>query len=331
MLAVVSSIGFSQGDESSRVKVVTTLNFLKSLTQEVGGERVSVECLTNPKQDPHYLTARPSFKKIAQEADLFVYLGLGLDNWARDVAVGSGNPKIQPGAEGWILASRNIRTTELPDTLSRAWGDLHPEGNPHIWLDPINGRIIAENICDALCKKDPANRETYQNRLKEFQHRLDVALFGEELLKKKEAKTLLRKAMDGTLDEYIQNHKLQEFVGGWLKKAAPLKGISVLTYHKTYIYLANRFGFNIVGEIEEKPGIEPTQKYLDQLVEKSRNAKVKLIVVDLYYPLNKAEFVAEKIGAKVVKNSTDVGGFDEDKTYIDWIDNTITRMVAALK
>lgn len=329
-ILALSWAALSQVTDSKQIRVVTTLNVLKSLTVEVGGDKVKVEALVNPKSDPHSLVARPSFKKMAAEADLFVELGLGLDIWANDVCVGSGNPKIQAGASGRILASRDIHTGELPQSLSREWGEVHPQGNPHVWLDPMNARVIAENICNALVAADAADKDYFEKRLKDFQSRLDTALFGDDLIKKAGIKKLLRLAANDTLTQYIAEKNLKDSVGGWLKKAAPLAGVCAVTYHKTYFYLANRFGFDIVGEIEEKPGIQPTQKYINELVENAKSKAVKLVLVDIYYPLDQGEILAEKIGAKVIKNSIDVEGFDEDKTYFDLIDNTLTRLLAGL-
>ena len=145
--------------DDEKIKVLTTLNVLKSIAQEVGGDKIEADCIASPRQDPHYIVAKPTFMKKANSCDIFIELGLGIDIWANDIASGSGNTKIQRGETGRIVASVGVKTLELPQVLSREWGDIHPNGNPHIWLDPINTKVIAENIAEGLKKVSPANSE----------------------------------------------------------------------------------------------------------------------------------------------------------------------------
>lgn len=322
----------ADGIAQNKLKVVTTLNYLKYVTQQVGGDKVDVTALTNPKQDPHYVTPSPRMNQITSDADLFIENGLSLDLWAKNVIDASGNPNIQVGSPGHLVATINVPVKELPTVVSRAWGDIHPQGNPHAWLDPFNIKIIAENIADRLQKLDPANSEYYQQQLEEFTGRIDVAMFGEELLKtigKKAASILERKAKSGELDDWLTSKKLDSKLGGWMKKAKTLKGLKVVTYHKTYIYFADRFGLNIVGELEEKPGIPPPPKHRDAIVELVKRENVKAILNDNFYSKEAAQYIADKTGASVVVTYIDVGAIDEVNTYEKLITYFIEKLTQA--
>src|SRR5215468_8755337 len=146
---------------AKKVSVVTTLNILAGVTREVGGDRVEVTSLAKSNQDPHTLVAKPTFKVLAKNADLFVELGLGLDIWGSAVTDASGNPNIQTGQKGRVIAAEGVTTRELPSTLSKAWGDIHPYGNPHVWLDPVNAQQLAINIAAGLTRVDPDGKDVY--------------------------------------------------------------------------------------------------------------------------------------------------------------------------
>jgi zinc/manganese transport system substrate-binding protein len=316
-----------------KLKVVTTLGYLKYITQQVGGEQVEVTALANPKQDPHYVTPTPRMNQVANDADLFIENGLSLDLWAKNVLDASGNPRIQPGSPGHLVASINVPVKELPTEISRAWGDIHPQGNPHIWLDPLNVKIIAENIASKLRQIDPTNSSYYEKRLDEFKNRIDAAMFGEELLKAvgpKGGEILSRKVRNGEFYNWLQSRKLVAKLGGWMKVSTALQGRKVMSYHKTYIYFAERFGINIVGELEEKPGIPPPPQYRDAVVELVKREGVKAILNDNFYSKDAADYVSSKTGAKVVVTYVDVGGSEEVDTYEKLISYLLAKIAQSV-
>src|SRR5262249_12694100 len=181
----------------AKLKVVTTLGVLQDLAREVGGDRVDVTALADPREDPHYVQPRPTLMKRAREADVFVELGLQLELWAGKVVEGSGNTRIQSGQPGRVIASAGIPTLELPRELSREWGDVHPFGNPHIWLDPLNAKDMAANIEAGLARVDPDHKSEDEARLKAYQDRIAVALVGEALVKEGGGEALARRARRG--------------------------------------------------------------------------------------------------------------------------------------
>lgn len=315
--------------QKNKLKVVTTLTYLKYVAEQIGGDRVDVTALANPRQDPHYVTPTPRMNELARDADLFIETGLGLDLWSRNVVDASGNPRIQSPDDGRLIASINVPVKELPVEVSRAWGDIHPQGNPHIWLDPLNIRIIGQNIAARLERLDAANREYYQERLKEFKERIDRAMFGEDLVRllgSRAGDILGRKADSGELENWLRSKGLEDKLGGWMKRTRSLNGLKVISYHKTYVYFAERFGVRIIGELEEKPGIPPPPRHRDAAVNLVNREGVRIILNDNFYPRDAAEYVASKTGAKIITTYLDVGGAEEVNTY----ENLITYLIEEL-
>lgn len=322
------------GAQQKKIKVITTLNYIRYVAEQVGGDKVEVTALANPRQDPHYVTPTPRMNQMTTDADLFIENGLSLDLWAKNVIDASGNPSIQPGNPGHLIATINVPVKELPTEVSRSWGDIHPQGNPHVWLDPFNMKIVADNIAARLKKLDPNNSDYFDQHASEFKSRLDNAMFGEELMKvlgKTGGNILTRKARSNELQSWLQSKKLLEKLGGWLKKGQSLNGLHIMSYHKTYIYLADRFGLTIAGELEEKPGIPPPPKYRDEVVEQIKRDGIKIILNDNFYSKDAANYVASKTGAKVLVSYLDVGASEEVDTYDKLITYLIETIVQGMK
>ncbi|HTX17699.1 MAG TPA: metal ABC transporter substrate-binding protein [Bacteroidota bacterium] len=334
MITLALCIGVVQGSEAQtkKLNVVTTLNYLKYVTEAVGGDHVSVIALANPRQDPHYVTPTPRMNEVTTNADLFIENGLSLDLWAKNVVDASGNPNIGPGSPGHLIATINVPVKELPTEVSRAWGDIHPQGNPHIWLDPFNIKIVAENIGARLKELDPANGDYYDKHLDAFKHRLDEKMFGSELLDllgKKGGDILTRKAKDGDLVSWLASRHLDSKLGGWMKMALPLQGKKIISYHKTYVYFADRFGLSIAGELEEKPGIPPPPQHRDDVVALVKREGIKVILNDNFYATDAADYVASKTGAKVIVTYLDVWANEDVSTYENLITYLLEKVLQA--
>lgn len=335
-LAVVLALLFasiiSVQAQNKKMKIVTTLNYLRYVAQEVGGDKVDAVALANPRQDPHYVTPTPRMNQIAHDADLFIENGLSLDVWAKNVLDASGNPNIQPGSAGHMVATLNVPVKELPTEVSRAWGDIHPQGNPHVWLDPLNVRIVAENIAGRLGKNDPGDAAYFQNRLEEFKDRIDAAMYGDQLVKalgKKGGDILARKTKNNELYSWLKSKNLDSKLGGWMLKAKALQSVKVVSYHKTYIYFADRFGLNIVGELEDKPGIPPPPRHRDEVVDQMKREGIKIILNDSFYSREAADYIASQTGGRVVMTYLDVDANDAVKTYENLISYLIDEISQA--
>lgn len=316
---------------TKKVSVVTTLNVLAGIAKDIGGDRVTVASLAKPNQDPHTLVAKPTFKVLAKNANLFIEIGLGLDIWGSAVTDASGNPDIQTGQKGRVIASEGITTRELPTTLSKAWGDIHPYGNPHVWLDPVNAKQIAANIAAGLTRVDPDGKDVYAANLKAFGDKIDDQLYGHALVVEYGASKLERLSRRNELIDYLKTKNTYDKLGGWLKKAEPLRGLKVLTYHKTWVYFCDRFGIEIRGEIEEKPGIPPSQDYLATLIKKIAADQIKVIFIDTIYPTKDGDYIANKTGVSIVSSPIDLGGAPGTDDYFSLINTLLDRIVAAAK
>lgn len=331
LVAAYFSGGFLNA-QSPPLKVVTTLNYLRYLTEQIGGSHVEAVALANPEQDPHYVTPTPRMNQRAFNADLFIEHGLNLDMWAKNVIDASGNPRIQRGSRGHLLATLNVPVKELPMEVSRSWGDIHPQGNPHVWLDPLNIKIIAENIANRLKELDPPHANYYQKNLEAFKTRIDERMFGEQLLKtlgSKGGEILSRRARYGELVPWLQSRNLLPLLGGWMKQAQVLAGKKIVSYHKTYVYFAERFSLQIVTELEEKPGIPPPPQRRDAIVEQVKREGVRVILNDSFYSRDAADYVASKTGAKVVLTYIDVGANESVDTYEKLISFLLDSLVQA--
>jgi zinc/manganese transport system substrate-binding protein len=312
-------------------KVMVTLPALKSITEAIGGDDFEVTALSKPDQDPHSVSPTPALMKKLREADLFIEIGLQLELWADQVATGSGNPAIGQGGKGRLIASSGISREDVPAVVDRKEGDIHPEGNPHIWIDPLRAKQIADNIAVGLKAVSPASAAGVDERLKKFKDRIDEAIFGAELVKEVGARTLTRKALDGSIIAWLEERKLSGKLGGWLKKALPLRGAKVLEFHRTWIYLAKLLGFEIVGYIQPKPGVEPGPKHIEELKSLIAAQKVKTIIVDNFYPLSVPEALAKEAGAKVAVVPGQPGGEAGTDDYVQFIGFIIDKLVEAAK
>ncbi len=319
-----------------KIHVVCTLPTLKSLTEEVGGDRVDVIALAKGDQDPHFVTPTPVLMKRTREASLFIENGFSLELWADEVVNGSGNSRIFRGTPGRIIAGTGISALEIPSVITRELGDIHPQGNPHVWLDPLLAKLEAGNICEALKSVDPSGAAYYEARKMDFFQRIDTALFGPELLKLLGIEKLTRLSWSGQLQAFLENNKiggvaLMAKAGGWLKASEPLHRQKAYEFHKVWVYFARIFGIQLAGTIEERPGIPPGPQHVRQVTERIRAEKIPLILVDNFYDPSLPSSIARETGASMVLLPDQVEGEPEIKTYFDLMDHLIRKMTEALR
>lgn len=276
-----------------KVQVVTTLPVFAELVREIGGDRVDVTAIASPVQDPHFVDAKPSFILEAAEADLWIEAGMDLEvGWSPLVREGSRNSDIQRGSEGYVDASAHVRRLGVPaGRIDRARGDVHPYGNPHYWLDPLNAVPLTADITLALQRLDPANAAEYADRRRAF---------------------LL---------------ELERRMGEWRAQMAPLEDLPIVSYHESWEYLADRFGLNIVGHLEPKPGIPPSPSHLAKLMERMAASGAQMILVEPYYENDNPEMVSRETGATVVELPNQPGSGSD--SYFEFIDLIVDRVTAA--
>ena len=166
LITIIVSIKISL---AGTIHVVTTTQDTKSIAELIGGNKIDVFAIATGYQNPHFVDPKPSYIIKLSNADLYVTLGLDLESgWSPSLLTSSKNKKIQKGSDGYVDASIGVALQQVPSSINRAEGDIHIFGNPHYWLDPLNGKVIAKNICNGLEKISPENKDFFQANLKTF-------------------------------------------------------------------------------------------------------------------------------------------------------------------
>src|SRR5438105_4493836 len=280
-----------------KLNVVATTEDLASIASEVGGDHIAIDSIAKGYQDPHFVEAKPSFILKLQRADILILVGRDLEiGWLPPLIQQSRNSKVQVGADGYLDASLQARILEVPQgQITRAEGDVHPLGNPHYWLDPENGKIVAREIFDRLVRFRPNDRAYFEQRLNDFVSRLAAA-------EKR-----------------------------WVDMMAPYKGTKVVTYHRSFPNFSERFGLNIVGYVEPKPGIPPTPQHTLDLINQMKKDNVKLVLVEPYFDLKTPNSIGRETGAEVLVMFPSVGGVKEVTDYFKLFDYDLNLLVNAIK
>jgi ABC-type Zn uptake system ZnuABC Zn-binding protein ZnuA len=285
-----------------KINVVTTLSVYADITKQIARNRATVEYIVPGDQDAHFVRPKPSYAVKLSNADMFVTTGLDLELWVPSVVDMSKNNKIRSGQSGYVAAYDGIELLDKPSVLSRSEGGLHIYGNPHITTSPLNFKIIAENITIGLEKLEPDNSSFYQENLKTFKQKMDNKVFGEELVKLMGGNLLTKLANSGQLIDFLstkkyKGRKMIDYLGGWMKKGMVFRNKKIVAYHKNWIYFKNLFGLDIIGYVEPKPGIPPSPKHVEQLVNKMRENNITVILAANYFDENKVKRICTKVGA----------------------------------
>lgn len=296
-LALAATVIASPAHAQSKLNVVTTTEDLAAIAREVGGDRITVESIARGYQDPHFVEAKPSFILKLQKADLLVVVGRELEiGWLPPLIQQSRNAKVQVGAAGYLDASQQARILDIPTgQVTRAMGDVHPQGNPHYWLDPENGKAIAREITEKLSALRPNDRAYFNQRQTDFANRVAQA------------------------------------EQRWLAALQPFKGAKVVTYHRSYPNFAERFGLNVVGYVEPRPGIPPSPQHTLDLINDMKRQNVKLVLVEPYFDLKTPNAIGRETGAQVLVLPPSVGGVKAATDYLSLFDYDVNLLVNALK
>ena len=277
------------------LQVFATVPEWGALVREIGGDKVSVFTATTGLQDPHRIQARPSLLAQARRADLVVATGADLEvGWLPLVIRDSGNANIQPGRPGYFEAARFVTMLDVPVVLDRSQGDIHAAGNPHIQLDPRNLFRIGEALANRLAELDPPNAQAYLAGYKAFAA------------------------------------KWQAAIARWEREALPLRGVTVLVHHQSFVYLAHWLGLKGVGTLEPRPGIEPTSGHLTALLARQENTPAKMVLRAAYQSDGPSLWIAEKAGIPAVMLPFTVGGTPEAGDLFGLFDDTVQRLLKAI-
>ncbi|MDD5656812.1 MAG: metal ABC transporter substrate-binding protein [Elusimicrobia bacterium] len=288
---------------AAKLRVVATIPDLADVSRRVGGGLVSVDCLARGPEDIHQVVMRPSFVSKLNRADAVVYLGLSVEHsFLPGLLDAAANPRMREdpavlgcAGPGCIDCSAGVRVLQKPDSLSRAEGELHPQGNPHYNLDPEDGLLIARNIAAGFSRLDPAHAADYERNLAAF------------------------------LDE------LKTRIAEWKKAVAPLQGLKAVSYHKDVAYLGRFTGLDFIDTIELKPGVAPTPTHLARLVREMQDQGVKLIVREQQYESRTTAWLAGRTGAKVAVIGTMADALPGTETYVKFCARNIQALLDAAR
>ncbi len=271
---------------AAAVQVVTSTTDIKSIAEFIGGDRISVKSITTGRDNPHFVEVLPSYMVMVSKAALYLKIGLGLDFWAGPIIDGSRNGRLAVAD-----CSEGVEVLEKPSgPVDASMGDIHPQGNPHYWLDPRNGLIMARNIEKALAGIDPGNATFYEANLQKFERELETR------------------------------------IETWQKAAEPLKGLEIVTYHNSWPYLGRFLGFKTAGFVEPKPGIEPTASHIAELIDLMKSRGIRVIGKEPYFSDKAPRVIAAATGARVVDLPPSVGAAEGASDYFSLFDTLVSRL-----
>ena len=288
-------LGLVAPASAAPLKVVTTLSTFADLVKTIGGEQVEVSYVASPKFNPHFIEPKPSDVLKVKKADLFVHAGLDLELWRWPLVEAAGNREGMPGGSRELDFSRGVKLLEVPQgSVSRAEGDIHLYGNPHYWLDPRNGKIMAQTIAEKLSELDPEHISFYNERMRVFTRQLD------------------------------------QRITEWESRTASILDRELVAYHNSWPYLMAFTGLKMQHYLEPKPGIPPTPRQVEFIERSIRERKIPVIVQESYFPKETAETVARRTGAKVILLCQNVGQIPEAKDYLAMMAYNVNQLVSAL-
>ena len=277
----------------AKVKVFACEPEWAALAEEIGGDKVEAFSATSAMQDPHYIRARPSLISKARKADLLLCSGASLEIGWLPILLQKVSSDLQPGSIGYLMAAEVVPVLGIPVKVDRSMGDVHPEGNPHVHLNPHNIMLVGKSLADRLAVIDAENASFYHDSYRDFSSRLRRA------------------------------------IPRWESEAAMLKGKPVVVHHKSFTYLLDWLGMKQVGTLEAKPGIPPTTSHLKNLLRQLKSSPADVIIRAPSDPDDGSEWLSEKTGTKAIVLPYTVGGDEQSSDLFALFDRTIALLKGA--
>jgi zinc/manganese transport system substrate-binding protein len=275
----------------AKLRVATAYPYMKDITDRIGKDKVKVIALSPGNWDPHVIVPKPSLIAQVRRADLLIINGGQLEiGWIPPVLRQANNARVMPSKKGFLDLSTFVKMIQVPDSVSREQGDIHPAGNPHFHLDPHNIPILANAISEKLADLDPDNMEYY----------------------------------DKNKEEFLNQWKIK--IAEWEQKLAPLKGNKYIEYHKNFDYFLESFGLIVLDTIEPLPGIPPTSKHTIELIKELKNEKVHKILHDVYHSQKCTKLISQKTEVPWVVVPHDVGSLNKIKSIFMLYDEIVDRL-----
>jgi ABC-type Zn uptake system ZnuABC Zn-binding protein ZnuA len=332
-LLVFAAQGFAalEARPKDDLSVVASLTVYADIAKEILGERGEVSAIASARQDAHFVQAKPSYAMMINRADLLVATGLDLEMWMPAVIDKSRNPRIREGSVGYVSIATDIPMLQVPDNPSRAGGDIHIFGNPHVHTDPLRAVIVAKNIKTGLRNVDPDDATYYEERFRDFKRRIYERMFGPELVELVGGDKLAELEMQHRLLPFLEGSEmggrpLSARLGGWMKEAECLRGKRIVAYHLNWIYFTDRFRIQIANYVERRPGIPPSAAHVADLIALMREEKIQVLWVADYFDERIPTLMAERTGAKFLYAPQYTGGSDETSDYFSLVDTWVDMM-----
>ncbi len=336
LTTVLALAGASFGSPSvaraaAPLRIVTTLTAYAAIAREIAPDDAEITSIAAARQDAHFVQAKPSYSILLSRADLLIGTGLDLELWLPALVDKSRNRRIRPGEPGFVAVAQGLPMLEVPANPSRAAGDIHIYGNPHVHTDPLRAVRIADNIRLGLQRVAPGQADLVQQRYEAFKDRIYRGLFGDPLVELVGGDKLEQLAMAGRLLPFLESTNLggaplSDRLGGWLARAACLRGKRIVPYHLNWIYFLDRFGVEAAAYVERRPGIPPSASHVADLVQLIRREGIRVLWVANYFDRRVPELIAERTGAKLLyvplypDPSSDAGPRSVFELYDLWVD-----------
>ncbi len=332
---VKTSTGANASSSSEPLTIICSFSDYATIAQAIVKDKGTVEFIASGEQDPHFVPPKPSFAMKLKKADLWITTGMDLEGWSSTLLDKARNKKIMDGAVGFVSVSDGVKILHKVEKGDRTEGDVHLMGNPHITTGPANWKHIAHNITIGLMKVDPENASFYQQNRDAFCKKVDNALFGEELVNMFGGEMLTKMLENKTLFTFLEKDykgtKLIDKLGGWLEKALPFRDKKIVAYHKNWVYFCETFGLNIIGYIEPKPGIPPSAKHVQHMINLIEEQQIKLMLVASYFEKKSPEMIEAKTGINALFLPLFVNGVEEVKDNFQLVDYWIDHVNKNIK
>ena len=332
LVSLVTGLWLTPFAQAQPLKACATVPELGSLVQEIGGEQTTLTVFAKGTENAHFVVPKPSFIKALSTCDVYIQVGLDLEiGWAPPLLQNARNGAILPGGQGHIDASTAITPLEVSSVpVDRSMGDIHPFGNPHYLLDPMNGLRVARLLRDRLSVLRPTSAPYFAERYADFRRRLGVALVGQALADAYDFEKLAVLARHGRLEAFLKSQGQEALLGGWLGSLQPHAGNKLVGDHNAWVYFAQLFGFDMVAYLEPLPGIPPTTKHLNTVIELMKANGVRAVLAVAYYDPRYAQFISENSGAAVVPMAVQADSRPGTAHYLDMVDYNVKQLAAVL-
>ena len=313
------------------LRIVSALTIYRDLAREIASEKSDIRSIAEARQDAHFVQAKPSYSMLLRQADLLLSTGLDLELWMPAVIDRSRNPNIRDGQVGYVAVATSIPMLDVPQNPSRAGGDVHIYGNPHMHTDPLRAIILAENIKTGLGNIDPGGRAFYEQRFQAFKRKIHEHLFGTELVDLVGGDKLSQLGTQRQLRPFLESNQLGGTplitrLGGWLNEAECVRGKQMVAYHLNWAYLLDRFGIEVPIYIERRPGIPPSAAHVADVIELMRRENIKVLWVANYFDERVPELIAGRTGAKFLYVPLYTGGSETANDYVGLVDTWINTL-----